>query len=50
MIRRWLNRTFYCPFWGCQPPEDGTWWRAKNGMVVITPETKMHCGKCGGDL
>jgi hypothetical protein len=36
----------YCRFWGCQPPDDGTWWHTRTGIVVLTPETSRVCGHC----
>lgn len=46
----WFCHTFYCSFWGCEPPDDGTWWHTRNGMITLTPETKSYCGHCGRDL
>lgn len=49
-LRQWWNRNTRCWMWGCQPPDDGTWWRSQSGMVIITPETKDYCAHCGGRL
>lgn len=46
-FRAWWTYTFRCSFWGCEPPDDGSWWVTGRGMVVITPETKNYCGHCG---
>jgi hypothetical protein len=46
----WFKHWTYCSFWGCEPPDDGTWWATSRGMIVITPETKNFCGHCGRDL
>lgn len=56
MRRRWLRfrswwvYTFRCSFWGCEPPDDGSWWVTGRGIAVITPATKEYCGHCGRDL
>lgn len=46
----WWRYWTFCAYWGCEPPDDGTWWRARYGMVVITPEVKNYCGHCGRNL
>lgn len=51
---RWLrhpgltfNHYTYCVFWGCEPKKDGTWWRAKNDLLVLTTDTVPLCSHCG---
>lgn len=49
-IGQWFKFQTYCRFWGCQPPDDGSWWTSRSGMVVVTPATKTYCEKCGGPV
>lgn len=56
-IRRAWNKRFYCPFWGCQPPAQSTWWHqgetlmvkeTRNGLVPVA--AGVRCEKCGDPI
>jgi hypothetical protein len=42
--RQSLKRWFLCWQWGCEPEDDGTWWRGGSGRVVLL-EPKP-CKRC----
>jgi hypothetical protein len=46
-FKQWLNKTFYCSFWECEPVQDGTWWRSRTGTLIVLPDFEGKCAKCG---